>query len=195
MLDTGAMYRALALAAVRAGVASDSAADLEHLASRAMIGFEPDSPDRVLLDGEDVSGAIRTLEMGQMASAVSVHPGVRHWLVRRQQEIIQPGGFVLEGRDTTTVVAPGADLKVFLTASIEERARRRWLELKAKGEMVQLQEVVVDVVERDHRDYSRPDSPLALAEDAVIVETYGVDPSEVVETILRHLGERPDSAR
>jgi cytidylate kinase len=105
-------------------------------------------------------------------------------LVGLQQETIRQGGWILEGRDTTTVVAPGADLKVFLTASIEERARRRWAEIEARGESKRLQDVVKDVVERDHRDYTRDDSPLALAEDAVIVETFGLTPEEVAERIV-----------
>ena len=175
------MYRAVALKAFRAGLSASDARQAAEIAETAVIGLDP---PRVTLDGEDVTEAIRTLEVGQMASELSTVPAVRRALVAQQQSVLAGGGYVLEGRDTTTVVAPHADLKVFLTASIEERARRRWLEIQARGESDRLQEVVVDVVQRDHRDYSRADSPLTLAEDAVIVETFGLTPDEVAERVL-----------
>lgn len=184
------MYRAVALAAQRFGVPVTDEPALTDLTVGLQIGFAGNDNEKTLLDGEDVSMLIRTLEIGQLASGVSVHPGVRRELVRQQQAVVANGGFVLEGRDTTTVVAPGADLKIFLTASIEERARRRWLEGQGRGDDVTLQAVVIDVVKRDHRDYSRQDSPLTLAEDAVIVETFGLNPPEVVERIVRMLEDK-----
>jgi len=189
LLDTGAMYRCVALAATRAGLSAES--DPEALAAIARsieIRFEAGSPQQVFLDGDNVTDAIRTLEIGQSASAISVHPPVRRVMVEQQKRIISGGGFVLEGRDVTTVVAPNADLKIFLTASIEERARRRWLETQAKGGSDSLQQVVKDVVGRDHRDYTRDDSPLTLAEDAQIVESFGLTPEAVAEQIVGMLG-------
>lgn len=185
MLDTGAMYRCVALKSIAMGM--NAHADSEQLAAVATsckIAFEAGNPQRVILDGKDVTDAIRSLEVGQLASEVSVHSAVRRILVQRQQEILIEGGYVLEGRDVTTVVAPGADLKLFVTASIEERARRRWLEATAKGEDHSLQDVVIDVLKRDFRDYTRDDSPLKLAEDAQVVETFGLSPQAVVEKII-----------
>jgi cytidylate kinase len=134
----------------------------------------------VILDGEDVTEQIRTLQVGKRASEVSVFSAVRQAMVRRQRRLVEGGDCVLEGRDVTTVVAPDAGLKVFLTASIEERARRRWLENQADP----LQSVVKDVVERDYRDYTRKDSPLTLSDDAVIIESFGLTPEEVAKKIV-----------
>ncbi|MCW5939575.1 MAG: (d)CMP kinase [Fimbriimonadaceae bacterium] len=184
LLDTGAMYRCVALLAHERGLDGRSAREAADLAATANIELSRTLPQKVRLNGEDVTTKIRTLEIGQLASELSVHSEVRRVLVGLQQQTIRMGGWILEGRDTTTVVAPDADLKVFLTASIEERARRRWVEIEARGESKRLQDVVRDVVERDHRDYSRADSPLALAEDAVIVETFGLTPEEVAERIV-----------
>jgi cytidylate kinase len=178
ILDTGAMYRCVALRALR-----DSATDgavVAHIAESVEIEFRPGDPQAVVLDGQDVTAAIRTLEVGQRASEVAVVPAVRRAMVKRQRELIEQGGCVLEGRDVTTVVAPDAQVKVFLTASIEERARRRWLEIKDRT----LQEVVKDVVERDYRDYTREDSPLTLAEDAVIIETFSLTPEQVADRVV-----------
>lgn len=177
ILDTGAMYRCVAMACMRRGIAEES--QVGDMASSVRIEFRPGNPQTVLLDGEDVTELIRTLEVGQRASEVSVFPRVRREMVKRQRALIEQGGCVLEGRDVTTVVAPDADIKVFLTASIEERARRRWMETKSNT----LQQVVKDVVERDHRDYTRQDSPLMLAEDAVIIETFALSAEEVAEKI------------
>lgn len=177
ILDTGAMYRCVALLCVRGGIVEES--QVEALASRVRVAFLPGDPQKVLLDDDDVTKEIRSLEIGQRASEVSVFPGVRKQMVKRQRALIEQGGCVLEGRDVTTVVAPDADLKIFLTASIEERARRRWLETKSNT----LPQVVKDVVERDYRDYTRQDSPLMLAEDAVIVETFALTAEQVAERI------------
>lgn len=191
ILDTGAMYRAVAVKAAQENVPTTAAEQLADLADGVSIQFSGDRGKVVMVDGQDVSAEIRTLQVGQAASELSVHPGVRKALVRMQKAMIEDGGYVLEGRDTTTVVAPGADLKVFLTASIEERARRRWLEIRSQGEDgVILQDVVRDVVERDHRDYSRSDSPLTLAEDALIIESYSLTPPDVTERIVRTLQDR-----
>jgi cytidylate kinase len=181
------MYRALAVLAQQSGVSTNDAPALASLAQTADIRFDGENMRSVFINGQEVSGEIRSLVIGQSASEISVLPEVRHELVRMQKSIIRDGGFVLEGRDTTTVVAPDADLKIFLTASIEERARRRWLEAQTDQAPSSLQDVVVDVVQRDHRDYSRADSPLCLGEDAVIIETFGLIPPEVCNQIVRLL--------
>ncbi len=179
ILDTGAMYRCVALKAIR--IDANTEMHLGSLAESARIEFQPGEPQRVILDGEDVTEQIRTLQIGKRASEVSVFPSVRQAMVKRQRKLVEGGDCVLEGRDVTTVVAPDAAVKVFLTASIEERARRRWLENKAEP----LQAIVKDVVERDHRDYTRKDSPLTLAEDAVIIESFGLTPEQVADKIMK----------
>lgn len=186
-LDTGAMYRALALKAQRAGLGPQDGVEAAELAESTQIDLPEGDLPRVILDGEDVTGLIRTPEIGELASALSAYPGVRAYLVRRQQAIVAEGGVTLEGRDATTVLAPDADLKVFLTASLEERVRRRKAELDAKGMTVEYAELLRQVAERDHRDYTRDTSPLQVAPDAVVVESFGIDPETVADRILDHL--------
>src|SRR5581483_521642 len=140
LLDTGAIYRAVALAASRAGVAFSEATRLAEIARRLPLRFDP--AGRVLLDGEDVSQAIRTPEMSQGASTVSAHVPVRDALLELQRQLASTGGCVVEGRDIGTVVLPWAPVKIFLTASPEVRARRRWEELKAKGSTVSFEETL-----------------------------------------------------
>lgn len=180
LLDTGAMYRAFALAASRKG----SDFNVFELIDQVQIDFGPSPERKIRLAGVDVSNEIRSLEISQVASQLSTVSEVRRAMVAAQQSIIAVGNWVLEGRDVTTVVAPKADLKIFLTASIEERARRRWVEMVAKGDKVTLPAVVKEVVERDHRDYTRHDSPLMLAEDAIIVESFGLSPDKIIERIV-----------
>lgn len=183
LLDTGAMYRAFAIAAMRANISDQDSQLVEKLIPKVNIGFTTDSPKRVTLDGEDIADQIRSLEVSQLASQLSAISCVRRSMVASQQSIINRGRWVLEGRDVTTVVAPQATLKIFLTASIEERARRRWLEMKEMQTPPTLQAVVKEVVERDHRDYTREDSPLMLAEEAIIIETFNLQPEEIVRKI------------
>lgn len=190
LLDTGAMYRVIAIEAIAKDVSTGDEEALAIIAEATVIEFDHADHPRVLCNGRDVTDEIRSLPVGQAASELSIHPKVRRALVAIQQQTIAEGGYILEGRDTTTVVAPNADLKIFLTASIEERARRRWLEMALKGSKDTLQEVVVDVVQRDHRDYSRQDSPLMLADDAIIVESYGLTPPDVTQRIVRILEDR-----
>lgn len=184
LLDTGAMYRVFALAASRAGVTEDNQTAIESLLSEVKIGFTESQPRRATLNAVDVADEIRSLEISQLASQLSAISVVRRAMVEAQQQIISNGNWVLEGRDVTTVVAPNSDLKIFLTASIEERARRRWVEMVDRGENVRLQDVVKEVVERDHRDYTRHDSPLMLAVDAVIIETFDVSPVQVAAKVV-----------
>lgn len=183
VLDTGAMYRCVALAASQQGVKATDEQALAKIATQIEIEFQGADRRIVILEGVDVTSTIRTLEIGQLASKISENPAVRRVLVAQQQSVIKEGGYILEGRDVTTVVAPDADVLVFLTASIEERARRRWIEVKDQPDAPSLPAVVKDVVARDYRDYSRLDSPLMLAENAIIIESFGLTPDQVAERI------------
>ncbi len=181
-LDTGAMYRALALKAFLHGIDSQDGDRIAELMEKTEISFGTGDPQQVLLDGVDVTVKIRTLEIGELASKVSTHQPVRAALVRRQQAMVRQGNMVLEGRDATTVIAPDADVKVYLTASLEERAKRRSLELGHKGDF---ENVRTQIVARDHRDITRQDSPLLVAEGAVLIESGGLSPVDVVALIKK----------
>jgi CMP/dCMP kinase len=181
-LDSGAMYRCVALAALHAALDLDDAGALTDLATGLAIRFVG---DHVLLDGEDVSRAIREAEVTAAASRVSVHPGVRDAMVRRQRELIAAGPYVAEGRDIGTVVSSDSPLKVFLTASEEERARRRAAQT---GEAVE--DVLAGQRERDARDRGREHGALRAAEDAVKVDTTGRSVEDVVSRIVALARER-----
>jgi cytidylate kinase len=197
MVDTGAIYRSVALAASRAGVGFEDDGALATLLPRVRIRFEapatPGATQRVLLDDADVSADIRTPPMSLGASAVSARPVVRAALLglqRRLATAAENRGAVLEGRDIGTVVFPDADVKFFLTASPEVRARRRHEELVAKGEEVRFEEVLADQLKRDRDDSSRAVAPLKPAEDATVLDTSGLDADAVVETLVRAVEER-----
>ncbi len=185
-LDTGAMYRALALIAQREGIAPEDEPALTALAQRIQIGFQrADGEQRVLVNGEDVSEAIRRPEIGQLASLISVYSGVRRAMVARQREIARHvEGLVAEGRDTTTVVFPEAILKIFLTASPEERARRRQAQLREQGIDIPLEEVLREIRERDERDTTRADSPLRQADDAIVIDNENLTVAETLQRVL-----------
>ena len=180
-LDTGAMYRALALKALRSGVQGEDAAELM---ATTRIAFGPGDPPAILLDGKDVTAEIRTPEVGEAASALSSHSPVRRAMVALQQAFVAEGGVVLEGRDTTTVVAPEASLKLYLTASLEERARRRTREFSDQGVAAGFERVRTEIEGRDHRDITREDSPLEVAEGATVVETATLSVDEVLQKVL-----------
>jgi CMP/dCMP kinase len=181
-LDSGAMYRSVALAALRAGVDLDDGDALAELAR----GLDIQLPNaHVSLDGEDVSGAIRIPEVSEAASRVSVHPGVRQAMVSRQRALIDSGRYVAEGRDIGTVVSPDAPLKVYLTASPEERARRRAVESGANAK-----EVLAAQIERDARDQERALGKLRQADDAIILDTTGLDVDQVVAQVVAWARER-----
>jgi cytidylate kinase len=181
LLDTGAIYRAVALAAHRAGVPFSDGPKLAEIARGLPLRFDP--AGRVLLDGEDVSQAIRTPEMSQGASTVSAHGPVRDALLDLQRQLAATGGCVVEGRDIGTVVLPWAPVKIFLTASPEVRARRRWEELKAKGSTVSFDETLKEQLERDHRDSTRAVAPLRQADDAVPVDTSDLTQEQVIDRL------------
>ncbi len=170
-LETGAMYRAFALKALRAALPLDASAGLEGLAAETTIRLEPGGDEnRVLLDGEDVTGLIRNPTVTDAASRVSVFPAIRAWMVRLQQELGAAGGVVMEGRDIGTVVFPHAEVKIFLDAAPEVRGQRRFEQL-GRPVALQPEEVVRELRARDERDRNRADSPLKPAADAVLLDS------------------------
>ena len=192
-VDTGALYRTVALAARREGTGVEDDAGLSALLGRIRISFQAvGEENRVFLDGEDVSREIRTPEMSLAASAVSARPVVRQGLLGLQRRLAleAPVGAVLEGRDIGTVVFPDADLKFFLEASPDVRARRRYEELYQKGTESSLDDVLADQVRRDRDDASRAVAPLKPAADAVRVDSSGLPLSEVVQRLERTIRER-----
>ena len=184
-VDTGAMYRALALKAQRQNVPLDSEDRLAQMAGQTRIDLRIDNGTQtILLDNEDVTSAIRTPEVSQAASKIAVIQGVRRVLVAEQRRAGQLGGVVMEGRDIGTIVFPDADLKIYLTASVEVRAQRRWLEHQQKGDKVDLTRTIEEVRERDQRDVQREHSPLKRAPDAVLVDSTAMEADEVARLIV-----------
>jgi CMP/dCMP kinase len=189
-LESGAMYRALALKAIDHDLSLDDEAALLKLAQESRIQLEPTlGGNRTLLDGRDVSERIRERDVTEAASRVSVHPAVRAWMVARQREMGAGGGIVMEGRDIGTKVFPDADLKIFLDADPVVREQRRMEQQKIKGEVAA--SVAADLRERDHRDRTRAASPLQAAADAVVIDSTKLDEDEVLarveELALSHL--------
>ncbi len=183
-IDTGAMYRAVTLFAIKNNLLGDEKKIIE-LASNLDIELKfEDGQTKVSVNGKDVTEEIRSLEVNQNVSPVSKIEGVRKILVQKQKEIGKNGGVVMEGRDITTVVFPNADLKVFLTASIDERARRRALEFSQKGQQVNLEEVKQNIIERDRIDSSRSVSPLTKSPDAIEIDTSNLTIEQQVDLIL-----------
>lgn len=191
LLDTGAIYRAVALLALRGGIALDDEAQLAAIARDLEIDFRFEGDiNHVYVAGEDVSTAIRTPEASQGASKVSALPAVRAALLDLQRRLGGSGGVVVEGRDTGTVVFPHAHAKFFLTASDDERARRRMEELVAAGKSADLAEVLREIRERDTRDASRDVAPMKAADDAVLVDSSTMSLDEVVAEVERVVRER-----
>ena len=186
-VDTGAMYRAVALYAQRLGLANPDSGYTDLLAQLKNIHIDfIQTPDgqHVTLNGEDVESYIRTLEIGNLASQISTIKEVRAFLVAQQQAMGEKKGIVMDGRDIGTVVFPHAELKLFLTASPEVRAERRFKELQAKGENPVWEEVLADVNDRDYRDTHRAESPLRQADDAVVVDNSHMTREEQMEHII-----------
>lgn len=185
-ISSGAMYRAVALLAMRRGVSAADREQLIRLAEQLPIDFvtTPDGEVRTCLDGEDVTEALQQPAVAQVASAIATIPEVRAALVAKQQAYGRQAGVVMEGRDIQTVVFPDADVKIFLTASAEERARRRWKELVAKGDAATYATVLNEVRERDQRDETRTASPLRAAPDAIGLDTDGLTIEQVVHNVL-----------
>jgi cytidylate kinase len=183
-VDTGAMYRATALYAQRQGLAENLAQVVPLLANVHISFTHTDNGQHVTLNDEDVESQIRTLEIGNLASQISTIKEVRAFLVAQQQAMGKQKGIVMDGRDIGTVVFPQAELKLFLTASPEVRAQRRFDELKAKGENPILADVLADVNDRDYRDTHRTESPLRQAEDAIVVDNSHMTREEQMEHII-----------
>ena len=191
LLDSGALYRLVALAGLDAGLASDDELGHARLALNLDVQFTSDSTgnEAVLLAGKDVTARLRTEEAGMAASRVAAMPSVRTALLDRQRAFARPPGLVADGRDMGTVVFPDAGLKIYLTASAEERARRRHNQLKEKGLDVSLADLSQEIRERDHRDSSRAVAPLRPAEDAVVIDSTGLAVEGVVDAILALVGQ------
>jgi cytidylate kinase len=190
-IDTGAMYRAVALAAKRADVAVDDEEALAGLCRGLTISFlRAEGGCRVIMNGEDFSEAIRTPEISLLASTVSTRKSVRECLLERQREMGMAGGVVLEGRDIGTVVFPDAEIKFFLTASTEERGRRRYLEMRANGEDVSLEGTIAAVAKRDEQDEQREHAPLRKAADAIDIDSSGLSIEEVLTLMEGKIKER-----
>jgi len=186
LLDTGAIYRTVALASQRKGIAWTDASACAEVARDLDIRFDfVGDKNHVFLGNEDVSSAIRTPEVSQGASQVSAHPPVRAALLDLQRRLGAGGGVVVEGRDTGTVVFPTAAAKFFLTATDEERARRRVAELQASGAQVDYEKTLSEIRERDHRDASRDVAPMKPAEDAVLIDSSTQTIEQVVENLAR----------
>jgi cytidylate kinase len=188
-LDTGAIYRTLALIGRRRGLDWGDAAGLASLAEKLSIVFVPGGSgvNRVLVEGEDVTADIRTPEISDGASRVSAHPPVRAALLGLQRRLAAAGNLVAEGRDMGTVVFPDAPAKFFLTASPEERARRRAQELAAAGRPAHPDAVLREMLARDRRDTTREVSPLRCAADALLIDSEGMSPEEVVDRMVTHI--------
>lgn len=186
LVDTGALYRGVALAARDRGIAWDDEAAVAAVAVEADLGFAPqdDGTPRLLVDGEDRADEIRTPEMSAGASQVSAYPGVRRALLEMQRELGREGGVVLEGRDIGTVVFPDAEVKLFLTASAEERARRRVEDLQNRGTNADYDQILAKIRSRDEADSTRAIAPLRPAEDAVILDSTSLDLESVVQHVL-----------
>ena len=184
-VDTGAMYRAMALYFLRNNIEASDTVRIEAACKEVDITIEyKDGEQFVILNGENVNGLIRTEEVGNMASASSVNKTVRLKLVELQQNLAKKESVVMDGRDIGTYVLPNADLKIYLTASTKERARRRWAELKDKGVAADLEAIEQDIIDRDHRDMTREFAPLRQAEDALLLDSSELTIDEVVDKIL-----------
>jgi len=190
-IDTGAMYRAVSLLATRRKIPFDDASALRQLCRQMELEFRRDSDEeRVFVNGEDVSAAIRMPEVSLQTSKVAACPAVREELVLMQQKLGEKGGVVLEGRDIGTVVFPQAEIKFFLSATAEERGKRRFEELQAKGMNVDLQQTVAEVRERDAADSSREHAPLIRAEDAIDIDSTVLAIDQVLALMLGVVNER-----
>ncbi len=184
-VDTGAMYRSLALYFIRKGINKDDEAKISEAVKECdvTIGYE-DGQQQVLLNGENVTGLIRTEEVGNMASSSSTYKAVRAKLLDLQRKLASENDVIMDGRDIGTVILPNAQAKIFLTASVDTRANRRYKELKDKGESPDLEKIKKDIEERDYRDSHRDEAPLKQADDAVLVDTSDMSIDEVTDRLI-----------
>ena len=190
-LDTGAMYRALGLAAIRSGISLEDEAAVTALAQQVDISVAyGESGQRTFVDGEDVTGLIRTPEVSMAASAVGRYAGVRREMVALQQKLAATTPMLVDGRDICLRVLPEAPVKIFLTASAEARARRRWLEMQQKGDTTPFEKVLEDLIARDAQDMNREVDPLRPTPDAVILDTTELDFAQSVDAVLKIVKEK-----
>lgn len=190
-VDTGAIYRAVGLHMLRAGVdPSDADAVAPMLSSVAVRLVYDERGQRIFLGDEDVSDLIRTPDASRAASQVSAHPVVRKFLLEMQRDIAKNSSCIMDGRDIGTVVLPDAELKIFLTADAEDRARRRMLELNERGTPQSFADVLRDMIERDERDKNRPTAPLRQAEDAILLDTTGNELQDSIDAVLKIVREK-----
>ena len=194
-IDTGAMYRAMGYYfAVKEGIDIKSEADVAAACPEVEVTIAYENGEQqVYVNGENLSGVIRTEQAGTMASTISVYPVVRAKLVQSQQKLAENADVIMDGRDIGTVVLPNAQVKIYLTASVSTRAKRRYDELKAKGMECCIEEIEKDIMDRDYRDMNRETSPLKQAEDAVLVDTSDLDIDGVVEAILKIYKSKKDN--
>ncbi len=186
-VDTGAMYRAMALYFLQSGIPADDEAAIASQVDNITVTIKyVDGAQHVILNDEDVTGLIRTEEVGNMASATSVYATVRRKLVALQQELAASCDVIMDGRDIGTVVLPSADVKIFLTASVECRANRRYKELLEKGQNADLKQIAADIEDRDYRDSHREISPLKQADDAILLDSSDMTIDEVVDKIISY---------
>ncbi|MWQ29564.1 (d)CMP kinase [Glaesserella parasuis] len=190
-LDSGAIYRILALAAVKQGIAFESETALAQLGRNLNVKFVPENNEiQVILDGENVGDQIRTAQAGQNASKIAVYPQVREALLQRQRDFRSPKGLIADGRDMGTVVFPEAEIKFFLDASAEERTRRRVKQLQEKGFNANFDEILAEIKERDFRDRNRPVAPLVPAKDAMILDSTHLSIEEVIQQALDYIAQK-----
>ena len=195
-VDTGAMYRAIALKVLRKGIGMEERERIEALMPTTHVAMQLQKGAlRVFLDGEDVTGAIRTRDVSKAVSPVSGYPEVRRAMVREQRLLGAEGGIVMDGRDIGTVVFPDADLKFFMVAGIDARARRRQEELAARGTVLPLDAVLVDIQERDARDAGRAEAPLRRADDAIDVDTSAMTVEQQVRLVLDTVSRKLQESR
>ena len=189
LLDSGAIYRVLALAAVHHNVAIDNEDALTPLAGHLDVSFVSDNElgtIKVVLEGEDVTREIRSEKVGNSASKVAAFPRVREALLRRQRAFLSDSGLIADGRDMGTIVFPQAPVKIFLTASPQERAQRRFNQLQEKGFDANIQSLLSEITERDERDRNRTVAPLVPADDALMIDSTGLSVEEVLDKVLEH---------
>jgi cytidylate kinase len=187
VLDSGAIYRVLALAAIHHMIKPEDEEALLPLAANLDVQFSVDNETgagRIILEGEDVTKSIRTEEVGGLASQIAALPSVREALLRRQRAFRNDLGLIADGRDMGTIVFPDAVLKIYLTASAEARAQRRFLELKQRGLDVKIDKLIADIKERDERDINRPVAPLVPAEDAITIDTTELNAIQAFDKVV-----------
>lgn len=194
-VDTGAMYRAMAYFFLQQGIDKEDEAAITEAVGGADVTIRyEDGTQQVLLNGENITGSLRTEQVGNMASATSIYPAVRVKLVALQQRLAETTDVIMDGRDIGTCVLPKAQVKIYLTASVQTRAKRRYTELIDKGETADLEKIAADIKERDYRDMNREMSPLRQAKDAVLVDSSGMSIDEVVSAIRAIVEERRGTA-